>query len=148
MGETGLPATVVGTIDIRERHLFVDVATEHVNGILSKLSRARLKDRRVKVKRCSRVSSHQPVTPLLPRRTRSACFVPSFAGQVYIARESSAPALRNRLLRLAAFQNPEFCRGQSMRLPTYDKPPAPKAPSSPTSLASATELSPFRPCCP
>jgi len=26
------------------------------------------------------------------------------------------------LLRLAAFQNPEFYRAQSMRLPTYDKP--------------------------
>ena len=32
------------------------------------------------------------------------------------------PGLRNRLLRLAAFQNPEFYRAQSMRLSTYDKP--------------------------
>jgi len=32
------------------------------------------------------------------------------------------PALRNRLIRLAAFQNPEFYRAQAMRLPTYDKP--------------------------
>jgi hypothetical protein len=30
--------------------------------------------------------------------------------------------LRNRLLRLAAFQNPEFYKAQAMRLPTYDKP--------------------------
>jgi superfamily II DNA or RNA helicase/very-short-patch-repair endonuclease len=30
--------------------------------------------------------------------------------------------LRNRLLRLAAFQNPDFYRAQSMRLPTYEKP--------------------------
>jgi superfamily II DNA or RNA helicase len=28
----------------------------------------------------------------------------------------------NRLLRLAAFQNPEFYKNQAMRLPTYDKP--------------------------
>ena len=28
----------------------------------------------------------------------------------------------NRLLRLAAFQNPEFYKAQAMRLPTYDKP--------------------------
>src|SRR5438552_18871881 len=28
----------------------------------------------------------------------------------------------NRLLRLAAFQNPEFYKAQAMRLSTYDKP--------------------------
>ena len=44
------------------------------------------------------------------------------ADQIYIARENLPPALRNRLLRLAAFQNPEFYRTQSMRLPTYGKP--------------------------
>ena len=42
--------------------------------------------------------------------------------QIYISKENLAPALRNRLLRLAAFQNPEFYRAQAMRLPTYDKP--------------------------
>ncbi len=42
--------------------------------------------------------------------------------QIYIGKENLAPGLRNRLLRLAAFQNPEFYRAQSMRLPTYDKP--------------------------
>ena len=42
--------------------------------------------------------------------------------QIYIAKESLVPGLRNRLLRLAAFQNPEFYRAQAMRLPTYDKP--------------------------
>jgi superfamily II DNA or RNA helicase/very-short-patch-repair endonuclease len=42
--------------------------------------------------------------------------------QIYIAKENLAPGLRNRLLRLAAFQNPEFYRAQSMRLPTYGKP--------------------------
>jgi superfamily II DNA or RNA helicase/very-short-patch-repair endonuclease len=30
--------------------------------------------------------------------------------------------LRNRLVRIAAFQNPEFYRAQAMRLSTYDKP--------------------------
>lgn len=44
------------------------------------------------------------------------------ADQVYLAKTSLPPALRNRLLRLAAFQNPEFYRAQAMRLPTYDKP--------------------------
>jgi superfamily II DNA or RNA helicase/very-short-patch-repair endonuclease len=42
--------------------------------------------------------------------------------QVYIAKEPLPPGLRNRLLRLAAFQNPEFYRAQSMRLSTFGKP--------------------------
>ena len=42
--------------------------------------------------------------------------------QIYIAKEQLPPGLRNRLLRLAAFQNPEFYKAQAMRLPTYDKP--------------------------
>jgi superfamily II DNA or RNA helicase/very-short-patch-repair endonuclease len=42
--------------------------------------------------------------------------------QVYVAKDNLTPALRNCLLRIAAFQNPEFYRAQSMRLPTYDKP--------------------------
>ncbi len=41
---------------------------------------------------------------------------------IYLAKDSLPPALRNRLLRLAAFQNPEFYRAQAMRLPTYEKP--------------------------
>lgn len=41
---------------------------------------------------------------------------------VYVATAAMPPALRNRLLRLAAFQNPEFYKAQAMRLPTYDKP--------------------------
>jgi len=42
--------------------------------------------------------------------------------QLYIVKETLPPGLRNRLLRLAAFQNPEFYKAQAMRLPTYDKP--------------------------
>jgi ATP-dependent RNA helicase DeaD len=49
-GETGLPGKVVGTVDIRERHLFVDVASEHVNGIIAKLKRTQIKGHKVKVK--------------------------------------------------------------------------------------------------
>ncbi len=50
MGETGLPSEVVGTIDVRERHLFADVASEHANSIIAKLNRTRIKENRVKVK--------------------------------------------------------------------------------------------------
>ncbi len=42
--------------------------------------------------------------------------------QIYIPKDTLPPGLRNRLLRLAAFQNPEFYKAQAMRLPTYDKP--------------------------
>jgi hypothetical protein len=42
--------------------------------------------------------------------------------QIYIAKEALHPGLRNRLLRVAAFQNPEFYKAQAMRLSTYDKP--------------------------
>ena len=41
---------------------------------------------------------------------------------VYVAKDQLPPGLRNRLLRLAAFQNPEFYKAQAMRLPTYGKP--------------------------
>ena len=49
-GMTGLPAKVVGTVDIRERHLFVDVASEHANSIIAKLNRSQIKNHKVKVK--------------------------------------------------------------------------------------------------
>jgi ATP-dependent RNA helicase DeaD len=49
-GETGLPGKVVGTVDVRERHLFMDVAAEHASGIIAKLNRASIKGIKVKVK--------------------------------------------------------------------------------------------------
>ena len=42
--------------------------------------------------------------------------------QIYLAKGSLPPGLQNRLLRLAAFQNPEFYKAQAMRLPTHDIP--------------------------
>ena len=50
LGETGLPSDTVGTVDIRERHLFVDVAAEHANVIIAKLNRATIRNKKVKVK--------------------------------------------------------------------------------------------------
>ena len=50
LGETGLPAKSVGAVDVREHHLFVDVASEHVRSIVSKLNRALIKGHDVKVK--------------------------------------------------------------------------------------------------
>ena len=42
--------------------------------------------------------------------------------QIYVAKDQLSPGLCNRLLRLAAFQNPEFYKAQAMRLPTYSTP--------------------------
>ncbi len=50
MGETGLPSKTVGLIDVRERHVFVDVAAEHAPAIISKLNRTRIKGHKLKVK--------------------------------------------------------------------------------------------------
>ena len=44
------------------------------------------------------------------------------SNEIYIAKNILVPALKNRLIRLAAFQNPEFYKAQAMRLPVYDKP--------------------------
>jgi len=41
---------------------------------------------------------------------------------LYLEKEGLPPALVNRLIRLAAFQNPEFYRAQAMRLNTFGKP--------------------------
>ena len=49
-GETGLPGKVVGNVDIRERHLFVDVVSDHANAILAKLNRTQIKGHKVKIK--------------------------------------------------------------------------------------------------
>jgi len=41
---------------------------------------------------------------------------------IYIEKEKLPSVLRSRLIRLSAFQNPEFYRAQAMRLSTYGKP--------------------------
>ena len=67
--------------------------------------------------RPSRRQIDPPIAGPLPEKLEVV-----LADQIYFERENLPPALRNRLLRLAAFQNPEFYRAQAMRLPTYDKP--------------------------
>ncbi len=65
----------------------------------------------------SRAPRTTPIAGALPERLEVV-----LANEIYIPTEPLPPALRNRLVRLAAFQNPEFYRAQSMRLPTYEKP--------------------------
>jgi superfamily II DNA or RNA helicase len=43
------------------------------------------------------------------------------SNQIYIEKEGLPAPLRNRILRLAAFQNPEFYKAQAMRLSTFGK---------------------------
>ncbi|MDB6032752.1 MAG: cshA [Verrucomicrobiales bacterium] len=50
LGETGLPSTIIGAVDIRERHLFVDVAADEAKSIISKLNRTSIKGNKLKVK--------------------------------------------------------------------------------------------------
>ena len=44
------------------------------------------------------------------------------ANQIYIEKDALPQPLANRLIRLAAFQNPEFYKAQAMRLPVWNKP--------------------------
>ena len=44
------------------------------------------------------------------------------ANQIYFEKAQLPQALANRLIRLAAFQNPEFYRAQAMRMSVWDKP--------------------------
>ncbi len=59
----------------------------------------------------------QPIIGVMPERVDVV-----LGNQVYIDRGALPPALVNRLVRLAAFQNPEFYAAQAMRLPTFGKP--------------------------
>ena len=65
----------------------------------------------------SRRREPAPVAAPLPSRVTVV-----LADEVYINRAKLPPTIVARLIRLAAFQNPEFYRAQAMRLPTYGKP--------------------------
>jgi superfamily II DNA or RNA helicase len=57
------------------------------------------------------------ITDPLPRTVELV-----LADQLYINHTGLPPVLRNRILRLASFANPEFYMAQKMRLSTWDKP--------------------------
>jgi len=61
--------------------------------------------------------SSMPVEGPLPERVEIVR-----SNLLYIEKKGLPPAMLNRLLRLAAFQNPEFYKAQAMRLSTYGKP--------------------------
>ncbi len=79
------------------------------------------------------IAEDEDVDPwmLPPSRTRAERPIPGpFPKQVqlvrsnlvYVEKNGLPSAMFNRLLRLAAFQNPEFYKAQAMRLPTFNKP--------------------------
>ncbi|MDQ0469801.1 TOTE conflict system archaeo-eukaryotic primase domain-containing protein [Labrys wisconsinensis] len=65
----------------------------------------------------SRRREPEPIDASLPGKVGVV-----IADQVYIDRTGLPSAMTARLIRVAAFQNPEFYRAQSMRLPTFGKP--------------------------
>ena len=65
----------------------------------------------------SRRSKVGPISVPLPSKINIVV-----ADQLYIDRTDLPSAMTARLIRLAAFQNPEFYRAQSMRFPTFGKP--------------------------
>lgn len=65
----------------------------------------------------SRRRVEAPIAGLLPENLELV-----LGNEIFIRKEVLSPPLRNRLIRLAAFQNPEFYKAQAMRLSTYEKP--------------------------
>jgi superfamily II DNA or RNA helicase len=51
-----------------------------------------------------------------------AALTVTLANLIYFEKSALPQALANRLIRLAAFQNPEFYRAQAMRMSVWDKP--------------------------
>ena len=65
----------------------------------------------------SRKYKEPPISGFLPNQLSLV-----ISNQIYIEKEALPASLRNRIIRLAAFQNPEFYKAQAMRLSTYGKP--------------------------
>ncbi|MCI0665328.1 MAG: hypothetical protein L0220_30065 [Acidobacteria bacterium] len=65
----------------------------------------------------SRKCPDKPITEPLPERVRIVR-----GNLLYVEKASLPSAMLSRLIRVAAFQNPEFYRAQSMRLSTFGKP--------------------------
>ena len=65
----------------------------------------------------SRRSKEPPIRGPVPQSLELV-----IADLIYVPKDPLPAALRTRLARLAAFQNPEFYRAQAMRLPTFGKP--------------------------
>jgi hypothetical protein len=67
--------------------------------------------------RPSRIKADFPIDQKIPTSVNLV-----LGNQLYVAKDDLPPAMINRLIRLAAFQNPEFYSAQAMRLSTFGKP--------------------------
>jgi superfamily II DNA or RNA helicase len=73
---------------------------------------------------------NEPWTAPPSRRRREPSIIGPFpqqldlvlGNQIYVPKADITPSLRNCLIRMAAFQNPEFYQAQAMRLSTFGKP--------------------------
>ncbi|EKE10179.1 MAG: hypothetical protein ACD_16C00073G0003 [uncultured bacterium] len=65
----------------------------------------------------SRLKADIPIDQKLPESIEAI-----LSNQIFISKKDVPPALMNKLIRLAAFQNPEFYSAQAMRLSTFGKP--------------------------
>jgi len=65
----------------------------------------------------SKRKKESPISEPLPKTVRIVR-----SNLVYVEKAGLPSAMLNRLIRLAAFQNPEFYRAQAMRLSTFGKP--------------------------
>lgn len=65
-------------------------------------------------------SEKKPIAENFGQLPKSVKIVHS--NMVFVEKAGLPPAFINRLIRLAAFQNPEFYKAQAMRLPTFNKP--------------------------
>jgi len=65
----------------------------------------------------SRRRKESPIKGSLPKKIKLI-----LGNQIYIEKKSLIPSLKNRLIRIAAFQNPEFYKAQAMRFSTFNKP--------------------------
>lgn len=68
-------------------------------------------------KMASKVSGRIPIIGPIPEKINL-----TMGNLLYIEKKALSPSLRNQLIHLAAFQNPEFYKAQAMRLSTYGKP--------------------------
>ncbi|MBT8767338.1 TOTE conflict system archaeo-eukaryotic primase domain-containing protein [Metapseudomonas boanensis] len=69
----------------------------------------------------------QPWEQQAPKSRKLTCPLPAalnvtLANQLYFNKSELPQPLANQLIRLAAFQNPEFYKAQAMRLPVWNKP--------------------------
>ncbi|MDQ1363071.1 MAG: hypothetical protein QG652_931, partial [Pseudomonadota bacterium] len=62
-----------------------------------------------------------PISDKLPESVPETLAI-TLSNQIYFEKTQLPQSLANRLIRLAAFQNPEFYKAQAMRLPVWDKP--------------------------